>query len=140
MSHHHVDVEEEPGTYRAVWGCAAALVAGVLGIILGGLEMKTYPGLAQATLALGALVVLLMAARIFASLDKWGSIGVIAIGVFTWYSPALFGVNPMVGDYVVMFDCWKHIGLGLLYVYLGTWGALGAPGKVEMEPWFHKTR
>ena len=59
MAHHHVDVEEEPGTYRAVWGCAAALVAGVIGIILGGIEMKVYPGLAQATLGLGAVVVLL---------------------------------------------------------------------------------
>ena len=140
MAHQHVDVEETPGTYRAVWGCAAALVAGLLGLLLGASELATYPGLARMTMVLGAVVVLLMASRIWGSLDKWGSIATIAIGAYSWYSPHFFGVDPQVGDAVIMFQCWKHIGLGLLYVYLGTWGALGAPGKVEWESWFHKTR
>ena len=97
-----------------------------------------YGNLGGATMAVGALVVVLNAARLFAGTGRWASQATILLGIWTWYSAHLFGVNPNVFEMATFFTVWETILLGLGYVFMGTWATLGAPGKVEWETFWVK--
>jgi hypothetical protein len=133
-----VDVEEDPGTYRAVWACGGALLFGVLAIVWGALLARHYPGLGASTIVVGAAAAVFMGLRLWARAPRWASQGIILLGIYTWYSPHILGVDPVVGELSRLGIAWGHIGLGTALLFLGVWGALGAPGPVEYEPFFYR--
>jgi hypothetical protein len=139
VAHHHVDIEEEPGTYRSNWACMGAMLLGLLAIWHGLCMSGNYGNLGGATIAGGALVIVLNAARLFAGQKRWASQATILLGIWTWYSAHFLGVNPNVFENTTLFTVWLTILLGLGYVFMGTWAALGAPGKVEWESFWEKT-
>jgi hypothetical protein len=132
----HVDIEEEPGTYRSNWACMAAMLIGLLAIFNGHGILGRYGSLGALTMATGALVLILNAARLFAGAKRWASQLTILLGIWSWYSAHLLGVDPTVQEYTVLWLCWSLILTGVGYVFMGTWAALGAPGEVEREPFW----
>jgi hypothetical protein len=138
-SHHHVDIEEEPGTYRSNWACMGAMMLGLVALGYGLKLLGTSPSLGAGTMAVGALVLVLNASRVFAGTTRWASQLTIILGVWTWYSAHFFGVDPNVFENQTLGTIWGVIGIGLGYVFMGTWATLGAPGKVEWEPFWYPT-
>jgi len=134
----HVDIEEEPGTYRSNWACMGAMLLGLLAIFNGYSIVPKFGTLGALTMAAGALVLVLNAARLFAGAGRWASQLTILLGVWSWYSAGLLGISPTVFEYHVLWLCWLLILTGVGYVYMGTWAALGAPGRVEWEPFWYK--
>ena len=137
-AHVHVDVVEVPGTYRSNWACIGLILVGILAIAYGLAIIGGFPGFGAATMAVGALVIVLSASRLFAGTSRWASQAIIILGAWTWYSGHFFGVNPNVFSMTELWAVYLSILLGLGYVFLGTWTALGAPGKVEWEPFFYE--
>ncbi len=115
------------------------MILGLLAIWHGFGILGSYGMLGAATMAAGALVLVLNAARLFAGAGRWASQLTILLGVFSWYSAGLLGIHPTVFEESVMWMCITLILNGVGFVYMGTWAALGAPGKVEWEPFWDKT-
>ena len=137
MTFQHHDIDEEPGTYRSNFAAAIGILAGFGAIALGVFLMGPATGLAWSTLAVGALTAGLMAGRLWLGLQRWASQVVLVLGVYSWFAPHAFGVNPDVFTQGQLGICWAEVGVGLALVYVGTWTALGAPGRIEHERFFY---
>ena len=101
-AHPHVDIEEEPGTYRSNWACMGAMAIAVFGLYNGLAITKTNPMLGAATMVVAAAVILLNAARLFAGTGRWASQLTILLGIWSWYSAHLLGSDPNVFDLGVL--------------------------------------
>ncbi len=136
MTFQHQDIVEEPGTYRSNFAAGFGILAGLGAIALGVFLIGPATGLAWSTLGVGALTVVLMAGRLWIGLANWASLVVLGLGVYSWFAPRAFGVDPSVFTQVPLGICWAEIGVGLALVFVGTWTALGAPGRIEHERFF----
>lgn len=137
--HHHVDIEEEPGTYRSNWACLGAMAIALFGLYNGLDITKTNATLGAATMVVAAAVIVLNAARLFTGAGRWASQLTIVLGIWSWYSAHLLGTDPNIFELGLLGMCWSLIFTGLGYVFLGTWSTLGAPSRVEWEPFWNKT-
>lgn len=138
MTHaQHHDIVEEPGTYRSNFACFLGIIAGIVAIALGVWLTSMVPGLGYSTIGVGALAMILFAGRLWGGLTRWASIAIWLLGVYSWYSPAAFGISPSIFEESRLGICWAEIGIGLALLFLGIWTALGAPGKVEHESFWY---
>ena len=137
MSFQHRDIVEEPGTYLSNFAAALGILAGAGAIALGAFLIGPATGLAWSTIAVGALTAGLMAGRLWIGWARWASQVVLVLGVYSWYAPHAFGIHPNVFTQGQLGICWAEVGVGLALVFIGTWTALGAPGRIEHDRFFY---